>query len=107
MSFPERETYVRQNVRTLSREYTAEQRWRLLTRLLYEAQYLAFSAIPDRRSYLLDTTWLRDDFLTAGILDGGSLDGLLAAAAALCGAHEVDPSRFLPGALPAAAWQTG
>ena len=104
MSFAERETYVRQNVRALSREFTRQQLWRLLTRMLYEAQYLGFSAIADPRSYLLDTTWLRDDFLATRILHEAALAELLTAAAELCCAHEVDPTRFVPGALPPAGW---
>jgi len=102
----ERETYVRQNVRPLFREYAPEQLWRRLTRLLYEAQYLRFSAIADPRSYLLDTTWLRDDFLATRILREEDLDLLLSAAAALCQCHDVDGSRFVPGALPGVPWRT-
>jgi hypothetical protein len=105
MSLAERETYVRQNVRPLFREYAPEQLWRRLTRLLYEAQYLRFSAIADPRSYLLDTTWLRDDFLATGILREEDLDLLLSAAAALCQCHDVDGSRFVPGALPSVPWR--
>jgi len=106
MSLAERETYVRQNVRPLFREYAPEQLWRRLTRLLYEAQYLRFSAIADPRSYLLDTTWLRDDFLATRILREEDLDLLLSAAAALCECHDVDGSRFVPGALPSVPWRT-
>jgi hypothetical protein len=105
MSAAERETYVRQNVRALSREYAPEEVWRLLVRLLYEAQYLRFSDVADRSGYFLDTTWFRDDFLATGILDEDAFAGLGGAAAALCAAHAVDPTRFRPGALPPPAWR--
>jgi hypothetical protein len=104
MTLPERETYVRQNVRALSREYAADQLWRRLVRLLYEAQYLTFSAIADRRAYLLDTTWLRDDYLVTRLLGERDLDALLEAAGTLCEAHAVEAARFVAGALPPAAW---
>src|SRR5262249_29204812 len=57
MALPERETYVRQNIRTLRGEYGAAQLWRMLIRYLYEFQYLRFSAVGDRRTFFLSSTW--------------------------------------------------
>jgi hypothetical protein len=105
MNDAERETYVRQNVRSLRREYAPTARWRLLVRLLFEAQYLSFSAIEEPRSYFLDTTWFRDDFLDSELLDDEAFDALSAAARALCEAHAVDEGRFLRGSLPGASWR--
>jgi hypothetical protein len=106
MSAAERETYVRQNVRALHHEYAPAARWRLLVRFLYEAQYLSFSAVEDRRSYFLDSTGFQYDFLDSGLLDDASFDALFEAARALCEAHAVDTGRFIPGALPAPSWRT-
>ena len=62
----ERETYVRHNIRTLRAELPPPRRWRLLVRYLYELQYLRFSAVADRRHFLLASTWADDDLLATG-----------------------------------------
>lgn len=104
MSEGERETYVRQNVRALHREYAPAARWRLLVRYLYEFQYLSFSAVEDRRSYFLESTGFRHEFFDLDLLDDETFDALAFAARALCEAHAVDDSRFVPGSLPDPAW---
>ena len=99
LSLAERESYVRQNVRPLAREYRPEQLWRQLVRTLYEYQYLAFSRVPDPRGFFLGTTRVEHDFFACDALDGGRFDALCAAAHALCGAHAVDGTRVrLPDA---------
>ena len=99
LSLAERESYVRQNVRPLAREYRPEQLWRQLVRTLYEYQYLSFSRVPDRRRFFLGTTRVEHDFFACGVLDGGRFDALCEAARALCAAHAVDAARVrLPDA---------
>lgn len=90
----ERESYVRQNVRPLAREYPPERLWRHLVRALYEYQYLGFSAVPDARAYFVAHTWLERDFFACGALDGARFDALAAAARAVCTAHAIDRTRI-------------
>ena len=91
----ERETYVRQNIRTLRDEYPPAGLWRLLARSLYEFQYLRFSAVSDRRAFFLRSTWCDADFLDPRVLDGATFDALAGAVAAICECHVVDDSKFL------------
>ena len=97
-SAAERETYVRQNVRTLRSEYAPSQLWRMLARYLYEYQYLGaalgFTSLPDPRTFFVASTWFDVDFLATGILDDARFDVLAAAVAALCASYAVDESRF-------------
>lgn len=90
----ERETYVRQNIRTLRPEYPPAERWRMLVRYLYELQYLRFSAVPDPRRFLRDSTWFDADFFASGALTPARFDQLVDAVAALCDGYAVDESRF-------------
>ena len=92
----ERETYVRQNVRTLRPEYPPGKRWRMLVRYLYELQYLRFSAVADPRTYLLRSTWADTDLLAGGLVDDARFDALAAALAAICDGYAVDEARFVP-----------
>ena len=90
----ERETYVRQNVRTLRFEYGPTQLWRLLVRYLYEFQYLRFSAVADPGAYFVRSTWLDEDFFRTGVLDAERFDRLTAAVARVCECWAVDEGRF-------------
>jgi hypothetical protein len=94
----ERETYVRQNIRTLRPQYAPARLWRMLVRYLYEYQYLGaalgLTSVADPRTFFLSSTWFDADFLATGILDDASFDALTAAVAALCGCYAVDSSRF-------------
>jgi hypothetical protein len=90
----ERETYVRQNVRSLRAEYPPARRWRMLVRHLYEYQYLRFSAVADPRTFFLRSTWFDSDVLASGMLDEARFDALSAAVAAICDGYAVDESRF-------------
>jgi len=99
LSVPEREAYVRQNVRPLAAEYPPSQLWRQLVRALYEYQYLGFSLVQDRHRYFAGTTRLEHDFFACGALDARRFDELAEAARALCATHAVDAGRIrLPGA---------
>lgn len=91
----ERETYVRQNVRTLRGEYPLPRLWRLLIRYLYEFQYLRFSAVADRRTFFLRSTWFDADFFDRGVLDGAAFDALTSAVAAICDCYAVDERWFV------------
>ena len=95
VSAAERETYVRQNVRTLRPEYPPAKRWRMLVRYLYELQYLRFSAVTEPRTYLLRSTWADADLIDSGLVDDARFDALAAAVAAICDGYAVDARRFL------------
>jgi hypothetical protein len=99
MSELERETYVRQNIRTLRPEYPPGRLWRMLVRYLYEYQYLGpglgSRAITDPRGYLAGSTWFADDFFASGALDEARFDALARAVARLCACYAVDESRFV------------
>jgi hypothetical protein len=95
-NLPERETYVRQNIRTLRAEYSPAQIWRMLVRYLYEYQYSRFSAVEDHREYFLRSTWFDADFFTTGIIDEEQFDRLVSSAAAICAGYAVDDTRFHP-----------
>jgi hypothetical protein len=90
------ETYVRHNIRTLRFTYAPPQLFRMLIRYLFELQYLAFSAVNDRRGFLVHSTWFDADFFATGILDGAHFTALVERAAALCACWAVDESRFVP-----------
>jgi hypothetical protein len=96
----ERETYVRHNIRTLRGQYPPAKLWRMLTRYLYELQYLRFSAVADARTFFLRSTWCDADFLDSGVLRESDLDALAAAVAAICDCYDVDESRFAFAANP-------
>jgi hypothetical protein len=91
----ERETYVRQNVRALRDEYPPPRLWRLLLRYLYEFQYLRFSAVADRRTFFVRSTWIDADFFARGVLDAATFDRLTDAVAALCDCYAIDAARFV------------
>src|SRR5262249_12418551 len=76
LSLAERETYVRQNVRTLRGEFRSSQALRMLARYLYEYQYLRFSLVPDTRTFFLHSTWFEDDFFRPRLLDEARFDAL-------------------------------
>ena len=98
MSGAERETYVRQNVRTLRFEYPPARRWRMLVRYLYEYQYLGpglgSALIADPRAFFVASTWFDADFFAPGVLDDERFDALAVAVARLAGSYAVDESRF-------------
>jgi hypothetical protein len=98
MSEEERETYVRQNIRTLRPEHPPARLWRMLVRYLYEYQYLgrdlALTAIPDPRYYLWHSTWFVDDFVTTRVLAESRFDTLAAAVAHLCASYAVDKAQL-------------
>jgi hypothetical protein len=91
----ERETYVRQNVRTLRGEYPPARLWRMLARYLFEYQYLRFSAVADRKTFFLRSTWFDADCIAPGTVDEAAFDRLTAAVASICDGYTVDESKFL------------
>jgi hypothetical protein len=95
---PERETYVRQNVRTLRHEYPPGERWRLLVRYLFEYQYLqpalGMTAIAEPLPFFTDSTWFAEDFFATGILDEARFTALADAVGRLCTGYAIDPRRL-------------
>ena len=67
----------------------------MLVRYLYEFQYLRFSAVADRRTFFLRSTWFDADFIDRGVLDEATFDALTAAVAGICDCYAVDESRFV------------
>ena len=108
MSEPERETYVRHNIRTLEPEYPPAQLWRMLVRYLYELQYLGAGlgsrGIVDPRAYLVGSTWFDVDFFASGALDEARFDALATAVARLSACYAADESRFVSGGSEA-SWR--
>lgn len=90
----ERETYVRHNIRTLRGTYSPGESWRALIRYLVEYQYLRFSAVADRRTFFLRSTWFDADFIATGVLDDARFDALVAAVGRICDAYAVDERWF-------------
>jgi len=94
----ERETYVRQNVRTLRGEYPPVARWRLLVRYLFEYQYLrpalGMTGIADPLSFFVTSAGFDQDFFATGILDERRFVELAAAVGRLCTSYAVDATRF-------------
>lgn len=93
-SVEERETYVRQNIRTLRGAYAPAQIWRMLVRYLYEYQYLRFSAVEDEKSFFLRSTWFDTDFFASGLLDEQGFDRLVSTVVDICDGYSVDGSQF-------------
>lgn len=90
----ERETYIRNNVRSLVHDFPPEAMFERLARYVYEYQYLRFSGMADPRGFFLATTWIREQYLNPGILSERALDELLEAMARLCDLYEIDEARF-------------
>ena len=93
-STDERETYVRQNIRTLRGEYGRGQIWKMLARYLYELQYLRFSDIIDRKRFFSTSTWFEADFLTPGVLSHESFDRIDQAFGAVIDSLKIDPQKI-------------
>jgi hypothetical protein len=102
MTFGERETYVRHNIRTLRGELPPSRLWRMLIRYLYEYQYLGFSAVRDPYSFFVHGTWFDVDFLATAILDEQRFHRLAAAAQRICASFAPDAARFRAPAGPLA-----
>ena len=89
----ERETYVRQNVRSLRAEYPPARRWRMLVRYLYE---LPVPALQRRRRPAHASSCAAPGATPtcspAALLDAPRFDALVAAVAAICDGYAVDES---------------
>jgi hypothetical protein len=103
----EREVYVRQNIRSLRADYGANQIWRMLGRYLYELQYLRFSAIEDKRTYFLRSTWFDCDFLDSGILSMESFERLDRAWCRLFDTFAIDHGKIRVPPAPSTQAQRG
>jgi hypothetical protein len=93
----ELETYVRTNVRTLRSDAATHGVFSRLVRYAYEFQYLALSRVADPLGWFADSTWFRNDYLAAGVIDEMGWRRLVATVRRLCACHVVDRSRFRPG----------
>jgi hypothetical protein len=93
----ELETYVRTNVRTLRSDAATHGVFSRLVRYAYEFQYLALSRVADPLGWFADSTWFRNDYLAAGVIDELRWRRLVATVRRLCACHVVDRSRFRPG----------
>ncbi|MGH1340183.1 MAG: hypothetical protein ACRBN8_01430 [Nannocystales bacterium] len=88
----EMEAYVRVNVRTLAQEpfsFLGK-----LARYAYEAQYLGFSRMANRRHYFYASTWFPDNYIKTGVLSEEEAGLMLDLMAEVCTSHEL-----VPGAL--------
>ena len=98
----ERETYVRNQVRSLAHEIPPEGTFERLARYAYEYQYLRFSAVPDPLAYFLRSTWFPEQYLVPGIVTEDDFRRLLAAMGRLCDLYAVDERRFRSNGDPRA-----
>lgn len=94
-SDPERETYVRHNIRPLRRELPDPLLLRRLSRLLFEAQYLRFSNLEERWPYFFEITRFETEFMETDVLDDAALHRLDEAAAALCSSYRIADEAFV------------
>lgn len=98
----ERETYVRNNVRSLVHDYGREGFFLRLARYAYELQYLRFSAVQDPLAYFLKVTWFGEQYLRQGIVSEELFGRLVDGLGRICDTYRVDESRFRPVPAPAA-----
>lgn len=94
LSPAERDTYVRNNVRSLVHDFRKESAYQRLARYVYEFQYLRFSSIPDARAYFDKSTWFQEQYLEPGNIEAEHFEQLLDLLGALCDQYQVDESRF-------------
>ncbi|MBI1816266.1 MAG: hypothetical protein HYR72_14910 [Deltaproteobacteria bacterium] len=90
----ELETYIRNNVYSLTREYSVTKLFRRLARYAYEYQYLRFSQITDPLAYFLGSTWFAEEYLQPGSVTAAQLTRLLDTVGALCDCYAIDESKF-------------
>ena len=106
LSFAERETYLRNNVYSLTLESPSTALFQRLARYAYEYQYLRFSAVADPLAYFLHSTWLANEYLERRILSEERLQALFETVRSLCGCYAVDEEKFVttesatPGSPP-------
>ena len=88
----ERETYVRQNIRSLRSEFAPPQTWRMFARYMYELQYMRFSGVDDPRTYFLRSTGFEAEFLLNKIVTEQAFDRIDRAFRNLFDAFAIDTS---------------
>jgi hypothetical protein len=94
LSDDERETYVRNNVYSLTLDYPSAKLFQRLARYVYEFQYLRFSAVTDGLSFFLGSTWFREEYLAPQILSEARLIRLLDLVGEICDCYVVDTSQL-------------
>ncbi len=90
----ELETYIRNNVYSLTLEYPAAKLFQRLARYAYEYQYLRLSQIADPRAYFLGSTWFAEEYLEPRIVTEAQLTRLLDVVGSLCDCYTVDETKF-------------
>ena len=90
----ERETYIRNNLRSLVHDLPRESFFERLARYAYEYQYLRFSAVGDMRAFFMRTTWFAEQYLEQRILSEEAFDRLLDRMARICDTYAVDEAQF-------------
>jgi hypothetical protein len=98
MTFAERETYARHNVRSLGAPEASTRLLRRLVRYLYEMQYvegeIGLSVVPDGRSFFVRSTGFGDEFLGSGALSEVRFHALADATHRVLSCFAVDAARF-------------
>ncbi len=94
LSLAERETYIRNNVYSLSLSYPSTALFRRLARYTFEFQYLRFSAVADPVAYFRMSTWFDDEYLKTGILSTELADALFTTVGSILDGYAVDETRF-------------
>ena len=85
----ERATYVRNNVRSLARDYGPAGHFHRLARYAYEAQYLRFLGPLDRLDYLRKSAWLEPHFVESRAITTARLTCLFELTARWCDGYVV------------------
>ena len=88
----ERDTYVRNNVRSLVHDYPPEAVFQRLARYAYDFQYLRFSEVDDAEAYFLRTTWFEEQYLANGLLSREHYAELFGLVRSICDLYIVDTS---------------
>ncbi len=98
MTPAERETYVRHNIRTFRYEYSPHKLWRMLSRYLYEYQYLlpqlGLTDIEDPYGYFAASTGFETDVIDTGVLRQQRFESITAALSELCSRYSIDRDRI-------------
>jgi hypothetical protein len=98
LSLFERETYIRNNVYSLSLAYPSTGLFRRLARYAFELQYLRFSEIADRSGYFRASTWFEDEYLKTGIVREELAERLFGTVGEILDGYAVDETKFLSDA---------
>jgi hypothetical protein len=89
----ELEAYIRANIRSLLAEPIGL--LRKLSRYAYEAQYLWLSKMADPWSYLVKSTYFREEYVDPEIVSEPAARELVRVVGELCGCYAVDESKLV------------